>query len=250
MKVSIITPTLNSERFIKDCIESVKNQSYLDIEHIIVDGGSIDYTLKIIKEYENTYNLKLITGKDKGIYDALNKGIKNASGEIIGILHSDDLYPNNEVIEKIVNIFQSQKIDSCYGDLYYVKENDINKVIRYWKSGVYNRNKFKYGFMLPHPTFFVKKEIYEKYGVFDTSFKISGDYELMVRFLYKNNISCYYLPEVLVKMRVGGKSNKNLKHILIKMKEDYKVIKKYNLGGIDTLLLKSFIKIPQFLKKS
>jgi len=248
MKVSIITPTLNSERFIKDCIESVKKQSYLNIEHIIVDGGSDDSTLKIIKEYENTYNLKLITGKDNGIYDALNKGIKNVSGEIIGILHSDDLYTNNEVLRKIVYIFQSQKINSCYGDLYYVKENDINKVVRYWKSGNYNRDKFKYGFMPPHPTFFVKKEIYEKYGVFDTSFKISGDYELMVRFLYKNKISCYYLPEVLVKMRVGGNSNKNLKHILIKMKEDYRVIKKYNLGGIDTLLLKSFIKIPQFLK--
>jgi glycosyltransferase len=161
MKVSIITPTLNSERFIKDCIESVKNQSYLDIEHIIVDGGSDDSTLKIIKEYENAYNLKLITGKDNGIYDALNKGIKNVSGEIIGILHSDDLYTNNEVLRKIVDIFQSQKIDSCYGDLYYVKENDINKVVRYWKSGNYNRDKFKYGFMPPHPTFFVKKEIYE-----------------------------------------------------------------------------------------
>ena len=249
MRVSIITPTLNSDRFIKDCIESVKYQSYLDIEHIIVDGGSIDSTLKIIKDYENSYNLKLIAGKDNGIYDALNKGIKSATGEIIGILHSDDLYPNNEVIEKIVSIFKLQKIDSCYGDLHYIKENDINKVIRYWKSGDYKRNKFKYGFMPPHPTFFVKKEIYEKYGLFDTYYKISGDYELMVRFLYKNFISCYYIPEVLVKMRIGGKSNKNLKHILIKMKEDYKVIKKYNLGVIDTLLLKSFIKIPQFFKK-
>jgi glycosyltransferase len=249
MKVSIITPTLNSERFIRDCVESVKNQSCLDIEHIIVDGGSLDSTLKIIKEYEESYNLKLIIGKDNGIYDALNKGIKSSTGEIIGILHSDDLYSNDKVIEKVVSIFKLQKIDSCYGDLYYVKENDINKIIRYWKSGDYKREKLKYGFMLPHPTFFVKKEIYEKYGVFDTSFKISGDYELMVRFLYKNKISCYYLPEVLVKMRVGGNSNKNLKHILIKMKEDYRVIKKYNLGGIDTLLLKSFIKIPQFFKK-
>jgi glycosyltransferase involved in cell wall biosynthesis len=248
MKVSIITPTLNSAKFIRDCIESVKNQSYSDIEHIIVDGGSVDSTLEIVKEYEGSYNLRVINQKDNGIYDALNKGIENASGEIIAILHSDDLYQNNEVIEKVVEIFRTQKVDSCYGDLYYVKKDDINKVVRYWKAGGCKKDKFRHGFMPPHPSFFVKKEVYEKYGLFDTSYKISGDYELMVRFLYKNSISCYYISEVLVKMRIGGKSNKDLKHILIKMKEDYRVIKKYNVGGLNTLLLKTITKISQFLK--
>jgi glycosyltransferase len=204
MKFSIITPSLNSAKFIRDCIESVKNQSYSDIEHIIVDGGSVDSTLEIVKEYEGSYNLRVINQKNNGIYDALNKGIENASGEIIAILHSDDLYQNNEVIEKVVEIFKTQKVDSCYGDLYYVKKDDINRVVRYWKAGDYKKDKFRHGFMPPHPSFFVKKEVYEKYGLFDISYEISGDYELMVRFLYKNSISCYYIPEVLVKMRRGG----------------------------------------------
>jgi len=249
MKVSIITPTLNSERFIKDCIESVKNQSYLDIEHIIVDGGSVDSTLKLIKEYENSYDLKLISGKDNGIYDALNKGIKSSTGEIIGILHSDDFYVHSQVIEKIVKVFLEGNVDSCFADLCYVSKENPNRVIRYWKAGNFDITNFKNGWMPPHPTLFVKKEVFDKYGLYSLDYKISSDYEFIVRVLYKFKIRTYYINELIVKMRVGGASNKSLKNVIQKVKEDYRIIQKYKLDGCKTLILKNFSKINQFFAK-
>ena len=248
MKVSVITAVFNGVDTIKDCIKSVSGQIYPDIEHIIIDGGSTDGTLEVIKRYTEK-RVNIVSEPDNGIYDALNKGIRQASGEVIGLLYSDDFYAHDRVIEKVADIFMKYNIDSCYGDLQYVDKNNPDKVIRYWKSSQYRHGKFKYGWMPPHSTFFVKKEIYNKYGYFNTNFKIAADYELMLRFLEKHKISTYYTPEVFIKMRIGGTSNRNIKNLIIKSNEDYRAWKVNNLnGGFYTILLKNLCKIPQFFK--
>ena len=243
MKFSIITATLNNKDTIKRTVESVINQTYQDIEYIIIDGCSHDGTLHELAPYKDKISL-IISEKDKGIYYALNRGIKNASGDIIAFLHADDFYPNSRIIEQVSDKFKSEKCDSVYGDLVYLRKN--GKTLRSWRAGEFERNKIKDGWMPPHPTFFVKKDIYDKRGVFDTDYHIAADYELMLRFLWKYDISTSYLPEVLINMRVGGKSNKNLKNIFNKSREDYQIIKKLKVGGIKTLALKNLSKLSQF----
>lgn len=198
---------------IKDCIVSVCSQSYPDIEHIIIDGASTDSTLAVIGKYNNSI-AKVLSEPDNGIYDAMNKGIKMATGDIVGILNSDDFYANPNILEDVANVFEENKIDCCYGDLEYVGFNDTSKVIRKWKSRKFQNGLFRKGWHPPHPTFFVKKEIYERYGLFDLDLNISADYEIMLRFLEKYKIKSCYIPEVMVKMRTGGASNRNLKQIL------------------------------------
>ncbi len=214
MKVSIITVVYNGKNTIEDCLKSIYSQTYPAIEHIVVDGGSTDGTLDIIKRNKKSIS-KWISEPDKGIYDALNKGIKMAAGDIIGFLHADDVYAHDKVIETVVSNMKKYNVDSCYGDLLYVDKNNTNKIIRYWKSQPYRNGLFRKGWMPPHPTFFVKKEVYEKYGYFNTNFKIASDYELMLRFLHKYKISTCYIPEVLIKMRLGGASNRSLKNLII-----------------------------------
>ncbi len=248
MTISIITATYNSQNTIADAINSVASQTYDNIEHIIIDGKSTDNTLSIIKETGGRIS-KIISDPDNGIYDALNKGIKNATGNIITFLHADDIFADNYVIEKAANLFSEKQTDSIYGDLQYVAKYDTNKIIRYWKSGEFTISKLKKGWMPPHPTFFVKKTVYDKFGVFDTNFKIAADYDIILRFLGKHGISTAYLPEVMIKMRMGGESNKNIKNIILKMKEDLKALKNNNIGGIHTLILKNIIKIPQLFRK-
>jgi len=245
MDLSIITAVRNGARTLRECIESVQKQT-VPAEHIIIDGASTDGTFDIIARYRQSI-AKVISEPDKGIYDALNKGIRIASGGVIGLLHGDDFYAHDRVLETVVDVFEKQNVDSCYGDLLYVNKNDTDKVIRYWKASEYHSGKFKYGWMPPHPTFFVKREIYEKYGYFNTDFRIAADYELMLRFLEKHGISTYYIPEVLIKMRLGGASNKSLKNIWIKSSEDYRAWKVNNLkGGLLTIFLENSSKIPQF----
>lgn len=246
MKISIITAVLNGRDTIGDTIRSIADQVYKNVEHIIIDGGSTDGTLDVIKKYNGNL-AKLISEPDHGIYDALNKGINLSSGDVIGILNGDDFYAHDQVLKMVGNIFEKQNVDSCYGDLQYVWNHDKNKMIRYWESSNYRPGKFRYGWMPPHPTFFVKREIYEKYGQFNTNFRIAADYELMLRFLEKYRISTYYISEVLVKMRVGGMSNRSLKNLFIKSYEDYRAWKVNNLsGGLTTIFLKNICKIPQF----
>ncbi|MEN8265181.1 MAG: glycosyltransferase family 2 protein, partial [Nitrospirota bacterium] len=184
MKVSIITAVRNNVLTIHQCINSIHNQSYNDIEHIVIDGGSSDGTIEIIKKCENNIS-HWVSEPDDGIYYALNKGLKLASGEIIGFLHANDFYVDNKVIEKVVAQMAKHSVDSCYGDLMYVNKKETDRLIRYWKSGPYQDGLFHKGWMPPHPTFFVKKKIYDTYGYFNTNFKISADYELMLRFLEK-----------------------------------------------------------------
>jgi len=251
MKVSIITSVFNSSKTIEDCIKSLFNQSYKDIEHIIIDGGSSDGTLDIIYKYKDKI-AKVVSEPDNGIYDALNKGIRLASGDIIGILHSDDFYAHNRVIENVACIFKKENIDNCYGDLQYISKENPYKIIRYWKVSPYSQRKLKYGWQIPHPTFFIKKWVYDKYGYFNTDFKISADYELMLRFLVRHRITTYYLPEVLVRMRMGGLSNRYFfRSLFIKSFEDYKA---WGINGLKkdmlTILLKYLIKAPQFLRRT
>lgn len=249
MKVSIITVVYNNKDTIKDAIESVLNQTYKNIEYIIVDGASTDGTAEIIKSYGNKID-KFISEPDNGIYDAMNKGIALATGDVVGMLNSDDFYVDEFVIEKVVKVFEEKKVDSVYGDLVYVDSNDMNKVIRFWKSRAYRKGLFNQGWHPAHPTFFVKKEIYDKYGTFDLDFKIAADYELMLRFLERYKISCSYISEVLVKMRVGGKSNQSIKNILKANLECYRA---WKVNGLKInpvkLLLKPLSKILQYFPK-
>ncbi len=245
MNLSIITAVRNGAETLRGCIESVKKQT-VSAEHIIIDGASTDGTFDIVAQYRSSI-AKVISEPDQGIYDALNKGIRLASGDVIGLLHGDDFYAHERVLETVMDVFEKQNVDSCYGDLLYVYKNDIDKVIRYWKSSEYRPGKFKYGWMPPHPTFFVKREIYEKYGYFNTDFRIAADYELMLRFLEKHRISTCYIPQVLIKMRLGGASNKSLKNMWMKSSEDYRAWKVNSLnGGLPTIFLKNVSKIPQF----
>jgi len=248
MKFSIITATYNNQSTITDAINSVASQSYQNIEHIIIDGASTDNTISIINEVKGKVS-KIISEPDEGIYDALNKGIKNSTGDVIVFLHADDIFAENTIIEKAANLFLEKQPDSIYGNLQYVAKEDTNKIIRYWKSGKFTFSKLKKGWMPPHPTFFVKKKIYDNLGIFDTNFRIAADYDIILRFLGKNKISTAYLPTVMIKMRIGGESNKSIKNILKKMKEDVKALKKNNLGGWNTVFMKNITKIPQLFKK-
>ncbi len=249
MKVSIITVTYNCVNFIESCILSIKNQSYKNIEHIIVDGGSNDGTVEIIKKHEKNIS-RWISEKDNGLYFALNKGIDFCSGEIIGILHADDFYAYPEVIEDVVNIFTNTASDAVYGDLKYVDSKNTKKITRVWKAGNYRLKSFEYGWMPPHPAFFVKRDIYLKYGKFNTTLQNSADYELMLRFLYKHQIKASYLPKTLVNMRIGGISNKNIRSRINANVEDRKA---WKINGLKpkfyTLWLKPLRKIKQFLSK-
>lgn len=249
MKISIITPVFNGRETIRETINSVLNQEYRDIEHIVIDGHSTDGTLEMITGYRDQI-AKMVSEPDQGIYDALNKGIRLASGDIIGILHAGDLYSHDRVLRRVVEGFEENNKDSCYGDLQYVDPNDPKKVTRYWKSSPYRDGKFKLGWMPPHPTFFVKREIYEKYGSFNQEFRIAGDYELMLRLLTKHRISVFYIPEVLVKMRMGGISNRSVKDLWVKSREDYKAWKINHLkGSVGVILLKNLSKLPQLLRR-
>ena len=247
MKVSIITATNNSEKTIEDCIKSILAQVYLNIEFIIIDNNSSDSTLNIIERYKlKNKNIQLISELDNGLYDALNKGVKYASGDIIGFLHSDDLFYDCYSVFDIVGCFKDNKYDGVYGDLQYVKKGDIDKVIRLWKGCEFQPKLLKRGWMPAHPTLFLKKHVYEEYGEFNTSYKISADYDFMLRILKNKAFKFGYLPKCITRMRLGGASNKSIKNIIQKTLEDYRAVRANNVGGWFTILLKNILKIKQF----
>jgi len=247
LKISIITVTYNSAKTLEDTLSSVMKQSYGNIEYIIIDGGSTDHTMEMVQPFRSRI-AHVVQEPDNGIYDALNKGIMLATGDIIGILHSDDVFNSTDTIAHVMQDFSTLSVDSVYGDLVYINYEN-SRIVRYWESGDFYPRRLKFGWMPPHPAFYVKKSIYQKYGLFDTSYKISADYDLMLRFLYHGKISTVYLPEVLVKMRCGGTSNKNLKNILVKSREDLRAIRTNDLGGFYTLACKNLFKLPQLLRR-
>ena len=248
MKVTIITVTYNSEAYILDCINSVGRQDYKNIEHIIVDGLSSDNTIKIIRQNQTTVS-KWISEKDNGMYDAINKGIQMATGEIIGILNSDDLLASTDVISSIVKCFENKETNTLYGDLVYVDTKDTNKILRIWKGSSYKRIRFSFGWMPAHPTFYMRKSIMEKYGGYDSLFLTAADFEFMSRLLYKYKVSSFYLPKLIIKMRIGGQSNATLSKRLIANRMDYLAMKKNNILFPRLIsILKPLRKIPQFCK--
>lgn len=244
MKISIITATYNSAAHVASCIESVNSQTYPYIEHIIVDGASKDNTVEIIKTIPNRI-VKIVSEQDKGIYDAMNKGVKMATGDIVGILNSDDLYTNNDVIETILNEFKNDEtLDAIHTNLYYVNSEDTNKIVRHWITGDFTPNSFFRGWHPAHPTLFLRRNVYENFGLFDEQFKLAADFEFMLRIFEKYKIKSKYLPITSVKMRLGGATSKSLTNILKGNRECLKAFKK---NGFKTPLLYPFFRIlPKF----
>lgn len=245
MTISIITATYNSAKTVRDTLESVRQQTYPQVEHIIVDGLSKDHTLDIVQAYPHVR--KCISEADKGIYDAMNKGVGLATGDIVGILNSDDMYQDSTVLARVMEAFVNDHCDAVYGDLVYVDPEQTGKVRRYWKSGYYNPGSFRWGWMPPHPTFFVRRSLYERFGLFRTDFRTAADYELMLRFIHRHGAKLTYVPKVLVRMRDGGASNQTLASRLKANSEDRRA---WEVNNIDpywfTLYLKPLRKIGQY----
>ena len=246
MKVSIITVTYNSEKFLVDCIQSVRKQTYGNIEHIIVDGKSTDGTLKIIQKYSKCIS-SWISETDRGLYDAINKGIKMATGDIIGVLNSDDMLASADVIMDIVACFDESNVDSIYGDLVYVDAVNPQKVLRYWKGLPFKRSRFTYGWMPAHPTFYIKRTLIEQFGGYENHYYSAADYEFMARYLYRHKVNAVHIPKIIVKMRMGGVSNSNLFRRLRANRRDYLAMKTNKIPfAFIVSILKPLLKIPQY----
>ncbi|MBN9351747.1 MAG: glycosyltransferase [Chitinophagaceae bacterium] len=248
MRVSIITVCLNSEKYLSDCIESVRNQSYHDIEYIVIDGGSTDKTLEIINR-----NLHVISRfkcePDRGMYDAINKGIRMATGDIIGVLNSDDIFASADSISNIVDCFQLNETDSVYGDLVYVSPENTESITRFWKGKEFRRFRFKFGWMPAHPTFYIRRDLIQEHGLYENHFYTAADYEFMARYLYRHRCSATYLDEIIVKMRCGGLSNGSLKRRLRANRRDYLAMKKNHIPfPFLVSVLKPLSKIHQYKK--
>lgn len=246
--VTIITATYHSAATVKDTLTSVALQDYPRIEHIIVDGLSKDTTLDVVSRYPHV--TKVISEKDSGIYDAMNKGIRSSAGDIVGILNSDDFYVSSTVISEVVEKMLMDETDALYADLVYVHHQHTSHVIRHWKAGVFERNSFLKGWMPPHPTFFVRRSVYDRFGLFNTALISAADYELMLRFLFKEKVSVSYLPRVIVKMRAGGQSNASLINRIRANREDRQA---WSVNGLKpyfyTTWLKPVRKLAQFIIK-
>jgi len=248
LRVSIITATFNSAATISDTMRSVGQQEYPLIEHIIVDGASGDETVPIVKQF--SHPITVISEKDNGIYDAMNKGILASSGDIVGILNSDDIYVDSKVISKIADVFRDPSVQCCYADLQYVDRHDPKRIIRTWESGNYSLRSFYWGWMPPHPTFFVRKSVYDRLGLYNTEMHSAADYEMMLRIMVNHKLKASYIPEIIVKMRTGGISNASIKNRIRANREDREA---WRINGLQpnlfTLYLKPLRKITQFLKK-
>jgi len=228
MKISIITATYNSSAYIADCVKSVHDQTYHDIEHIIVDGASKDNTLEIVNGIPNRVG-KIISEPDKGIYDAMNKGIHTATGDVIGILNSDDFFTSNDVIQTVVDTFKNNDIDALYGDVHFVSPDNLSKSVRYYSSSVFKPSLFRFGFMPAHPSYYMKKECYDKYGLYALDYKIASDYDLLIRYLYKEKIKYKYIKKDFVTMRTGGVSTENFNSRVTLNKEIVRACRKYGI---------------------
>ena len=251
MKISIITVTYNCVSVLTDCLNSVASQSHNNIEHIVIDGASTDGTLSLLNSKIDRL-ATLVSELDEGIYDAMNKGIKIAKGDIIGFLNSDDFYANNEVISKVVSEFKKEpSLDACYADLIYVNQSNTSKIVRNFKSSEFRQGLFSKGWCPPHPTFFVRRSVYERYGNFDLNYRIASDVDLMMRFLEIHKIKSRHIPEVWVKMRMGGTTNKNFKNIWAQNQE---VLSSFDKNGLSVNLIifviyKIFSRFKQFFTR-
>ncbi|MDR1742995.1 MAG: glycosyltransferase [Dysgonamonadaceae bacterium] len=248
MKISIITTSYNSASTIRDTIESVIAQDYPDIEHIIVDGASNDDTLAIVKSYGDRI-ARIISEPDKGIYDAMNKGIRAASGDVIGILNSDDFFTSADVLSTVAKTFLENDIEALYGDVHFVNSNNLQKQVRYYSSKIFKPTLFRFGFMPAHPSFYMKKSCYETYGLYPLDYKIAADYELLIRYLYKYGVRYKYVAKDFITMRTGGVSTENIKSRIVLNQEIVKACAKYGIKtNMFLLSLKYFYKIFELRK--
>jgi glycosyltransferase involved in cell wall biosynthesis len=248
-KISIITVAYNAEKYIENTIQSVLSQTYDNVEYIVIDGQSTDKTLDICKRYKSKIDV-LVSEPDAGLYDAMNKGIKAATGDVIGILNADDFYNADDVLSNVAEAFENQAIDCLYGDLVYVEADNTAKVTRKWTSGNYQVGAFLKGWMPPHPTFYIRKKYYNTFGTYSLDLKSSADYELMLRMMHKHNLKPYYLKKVMVRMRVGGVSNASFKNRLRANSEDKLAWEMNQLKpGVFTLIRKPLSKVLQFFRK-
>jgi glycosyltransferase involved in cell wall biosynthesis len=249
MYITLITPVWNNAGTIEQCIQSINTQTQA-CQHILVDGGSTDGTLEIIEREKQSETL-VISESDQGMYDAINKGITLAKGEVVGILNSDDFYANEFVLGRVAQVFQNQAIDASYGDLLYVDREDTSKVIRNWRSGQYNRKNFFKGWMPPHPTFFLRRSMYTKYGGYRLDLGSAADYELMLRMLVKNHLNPYYIPEVMVHMRNDGMSNASF---IARIKANRQDRRAWAVNGLQphpwTLMAKPLSKVGQWISRN
>lgn len=244
--LSIVTAVLNGRDTIGDAVASVRAQAGVTLEHLVLDGGSSDGTRVWLTAHAD-HRTRLVLESDAGIYDALNKGFALATGEVVGLLHGDDLYAHDQVLATVTAAFADPAVDAVYGDLQYVRRTNPTRVVRQWTSGPFTRSRLRFGWMPPHPTLFLRRRVLQALGPFDLGYRIAADYEFMLRLLTDPARKIAYLPEVLVKMRVGGVSNRSLKNLLQKSREDYRAMRAHQVGGIVTLAAKNLRKLPQFL---
>lgn len=245
IKISLITAAYNSHSTIVNALESVFCQTYSNVELIVIDGGSTDGTLEILQRYADKISI-FVSEPDNGIYDALNKGIRYASGDVVGFLHADDLLADSHVLSRIAAGFSNHNVSAVYGDLQYVFKDDPSRIIRYWKAGEFNQRKLSFGWMPPHPTLYVRRSLFEKVGSFDTHYRIAADYEFILRLFSLPGFNPLYIPEVFVKMRMGGASNRSFSNILRKSYEDWNALRKNRVGGLGALICKNISKVRQF----
>jgi glycosyltransferase involved in cell wall biosynthesis len=245
-KISIITATWNCADTIAGCIESVATQTYQNREHIIIDGASTDETLNVLDTCRQHLDV-FVTEPDRGIYDALNKGIALATGDIIGFLHADDFFSGNDVLEAVAFAFADPGVSAVYGDLEYVRQHDVEHVVRKWKAGRCSPVKLRWGWMPPHPTLYVRREWYRRVGSFDRSFQIAADYLSVLSLFSQPDFVPKYLPRVLVRMRLGGASNRSIRNIVQKSHEDYRALRQTGVGGVGALVWKNLSKVRQFI---
>lgn len=244
LKISIVTAVYNNREVVVDAIESILAQSFSNVELVLIDGGSTDGTLDALATYRDRISV-LTSEPDGGIYDALNKGIRLASGDVVGFLHSDDLLADEHALKRVADAFTDPEVDAVYGDLVYVRRGDPTEVVRYWRAGEFTVDVLGSGWMPPHPTFYVRRHLYDRLGGFDVTYRIAADYDCMLRFLTKG-IRVKYLPHLLVKMRMGGASNRSIGNMLLKSREDYRALKQNRIGALRALIGKNLRKLPQF----
>lgn len=245
MKVSVITAVYNRADSIANAVQSVQTQTWPDVEHVVVDGASTDGTLQVLQSCLNKAAV-LVSEPDHGIYDALNKGLARASGDVIGLMHSDDFFADAQVLASVAAAFADPAVDAVYGDLDYVAKADPSRIIRRWRSGQYSPAKLARGWMPPHPTLFLRRSVVERWGGYNTAFKIAADYDAILRYFGQGRIRAVYIPRVLVKMRLGGESNRSLGRIWLKTREDYRALRSNGVGGVGALIWKNVGKLGQF----
>jgi glycosyltransferase len=244
--ISVITAVLNRAATIGQALASLQRQTWPRVEHIAIDGASTDGTVELLAAQRDRLAV-LVSERDGGLYEALNRGLSRASGDVIGVLHSDDLYADDRVLERVAQAFDDPAVDGVYGDLDYVTSHDPSRVIRHWRAGVYSQERLAWGWMPPHPTLHLRRSVIETWGGFDASLTIAADYDAMLRYLKRGQIRLKYIPDVLVRMRVGGESNRSLSRLLRKTREDYVALRRHETGGVGTLILKNLRKLPQFV---